>query len=199
MKLQVLRGYKASVFMSESGITVAVDTLFRFMSTITCLDKINDLKRHARDDGQFKKLVEEEVVGSSIIADWGNKRTYKIAGVDFKFNPVSKKFVYNNVETSVAQYMQEVYGKAITDFKQPLIMVKHADEFIYLPPEFCRIDGVPDSIRASPAMRDCLAICRTEPNQKMREIDNVVSILMRQQIFRDWNLSINSTPIEMRN
>jgi len=99
----------------------------------------------------------------------------------------------------VAQYMQEVYGKAITDFKQPLIMVKHADEFIYLPPEFCRIDGVPDSIRASPAMRDCLAICRTEPNQKMREIDNVVSILMRQQIFRDWNLSINSTPIEMRN
>ena len=54
MKLQVLRGYKASVFMSESGITVAVDTLFRFMSTITCLDKINDLKLHARDDGQFK-------------------------------------------------------------------------------------------------------------------------------------------------
>ena len=102
MKLQVLRGYKASVFMSESGITVAVDTLFRFMSTITCLDKINDLKRHARDDGQFKKLVEDEVVGSSIIADWGNKRTYKIAGVDFKANPVSKKFVYNNVEISVA-------------------------------------------------------------------------------------------------
>lgn len=30
--------------MSESGVTVAVDTLFRFMSTITCLDKINELK-----------------------------------------------------------------------------------------------------------------------------------------------------------
>jgi len=33
----------------------------------------------------------------------------------------------------------------------------------------------------------------------MREIDNVVGILMKQQIFRDWNLSINSAPIEMRN
>ena len=33
----------------------------------------------------------------------------------------------------------------------------------------------------------------------MREIDNVVVILMKQQIFRDWNLSINSAPIEMRN
>ena len=64
------------------------------MSTITCLDKINDLKRHTRDD--------DEVVGSSIIADWGNKRTYKVSGVDFNSNPVSKKFVYNNVEISVA-------------------------------------------------------------------------------------------------
>ena len=33
----------------------------------------------------------------------------------------------------------------------------------------------------------------------MREIDNVVGILMKQQIFRDWKISINSAPIEMRN
>ena len=45
MSLQVLHGYKASVFMTETGVTVAVDTLFRFMSTITCLDKIRELKR----------------------------------------------------------------------------------------------------------------------------------------------------------
>lgn len=51
MKLQVLRGFKASVFMSESGPTVAVDTLFRFMSTVTCLDKIKELRKHARDNG----------------------------------------------------------------------------------------------------------------------------------------------------
>ena len=50
MRLQVLKGYKASVFMSETGITVAVDTLFRFMSTISCLDKINELKRQAKND-----------------------------------------------------------------------------------------------------------------------------------------------------
>ena len=50
MRLQVLKGFKASVFMSETGITVAVDTLFRFMSTITCLDKINELKKQAKND-----------------------------------------------------------------------------------------------------------------------------------------------------
>jgi hypothetical protein len=48
-------------------------------------------------------------------------------------------------------------------------------------------------------MRDCLAICRIDPNQKMREIHDVVGLLMQQQIFRDWNVSINSAPIEMRN
>jgi len=33
----------------------------------------------------------------------------------------------------------------------------------------------------------------------MREIHDVVGLLMQQQIFRDWNVSINSAPIEMRN
>ena len=72
----MLPGYKASVFMSESGVTVAVDTLFRFMSTITCLDKIRQLKKQATSEHRFKELVASEVIGSSVIADWGNKRTY---------------------------------------------------------------------------------------------------------------------------
>ena len=58
MQLQVLHGYKASVFNSEQGLVVAVDTLFRFMSTITCLDKIRALKREAGNNGnRFKELV----------------------------------------------------------------------------------------------------------------------------------------------
>lgn len=150
--------------MSESGVTVAVDTLFRFMSTITCLDKINELKRQAgNNDRRYKELVTSEVIGSSVIADWGNKRTYQIADIDFTVNPTTKKFVYNNVEICVSQYMKDVYNKNITDHAQPLIIVKHGDQMIHLPPEFCRIDGVPDSIRASPGMRDCLAICRVNP------------------------------------
>jgi hypothetical protein len=74
--------------MSEVGVTVAVDTLFRFMSTITCLDKIRELRRQAQNDSHFTTLIESEVVGSSIIADWGHKRTYIISSVDFKTNPV---------------------------------------------------------------------------------------------------------------
>lgn len=70
---------------------------------------------------------------------------------------------------------------------------------IHLPPEFCRIDGVPDSIRASPGMRDCLAICRVNPEQKMKDINSLIGLLMNQQVFRDWNLTIESNPIDLRN
>ena len=134
-----------------------------------------------------------------MIADWGNKRTYRIDEIDFTTNPVKHKFTYNNEEVSVAQYMDQVYGKAIKDFNQPMIKVKHTDQFIYLPPEFCRIDGVPDSIRASPSMRDCLAVCRIDPTQKMREVNQLVQTLMTQQVFADWQLSIESNPINLQN
>ena len=183
MNLQVLPGYKASVFMSESGVTVAVDTLFRFMSTITCLDKIRQLKKQATSEHRFKELVQSEVIGSSVIADWGNKRTYQISDIDYDANPVNKKFVYNNEEICVAEYMMTVYNKEIKDLNQPLIIVKHGENMIHLPPEHCRIDGVPDSIRASPGMRDCLAICRVDPNQKMRDINKLIQILVRQPVF----------------
>ena len=199
MRLQVLRGYKASVFMSELGITVAFDTLFRFMSTITCLEKIRELERRAPSKDKFKEMIDKEVVGSSIIADWGNKRTYIIDGIDFTTNPVKCKFPYNGEQISVAQYMQQVYNKAVTDFNQPLIIVKHGDEHIHLPPEFCRIDGVPESIRASPSMRDCLAICRLTPEEKMREVLQCMSLVSQQQPLRDWNMTIESNPIELRN
>lgn len=103
------------------------------------------------------------MVGSSVIADWGNKRTYRVIHVDFSLNPVDARFVYNGVETSVAEYMRDVYDRTISDPSQPLIIAKHGDTLIQLVPEFCRIDGVPESIRASPAMRDCLAVCRVTP------------------------------------
>ena len=77
--------------------------------------------------------------------------------------------------------MAEVYQKHITDPKQPLILVKHGECQIHLPPEFCRIDGVPEQIRASPEMRDCLAICRVQPAEKMSQVQRCVQLLTGTQ------------------
>ena len=54
-------------------------------------------------------------------------RTYWVDDIDFDVTPTTQKFVYNNEELSVAEYFHQVYGKAITDMNQPLIVVKHGD------------------------------------------------------------------------
>ena len=77
--------------------------------------------------------------------------------------------------------MNDKFGKAVTDVNQPLLIVKHGDSMIHLVPEFCRVDGVPESIRESPMqMRDCLAVCRTNPAEKMKKISEAVGLLMQQ-------------------
>ena len=40
-------------------------------------------------------MVDASIVGSSVIADWGNKRTYRVVAIDFTTNPVDSRFVYN--------------------------------------------------------------------------------------------------------
>jgi hypothetical protein len=33
----------------------------------------------------------------------------------------------------------------------------------------------------------------------MRDINGLIGLLMNQQVFRDWNLAIESNPIDLRN
>ena len=42
--LKIWSGFKASAFNSESGITLAIDSIFKFMSTTSCLQRMNELK-----------------------------------------------------------------------------------------------------------------------------------------------------------
>lgn len=102
-------------------------------------------------------MVKAEFSSKSVIADWGNKRTYIVTDVDFKKNPVSHKFMYNDKMITVAEYFSSVYGKNISDYNQPLFLVKVTDQDYYLPTEFCMLDGVPESIRKGAGMRDALA------------------------------------------
>ena len=97
--------------------------------------------------------------------------------VDFEKNPVSHQFMYNDKMISVAEYFSQVYGCAVTDGNQPLFLVKVTDQDYYLPPEFCMLDGVPDSIRKSAGMRDALAHTRIAPAEKMKKIQEMCDLL----------------------
>ena len=48
--LKMWSGFKASAFQSELGVTLAIDNIFKFMSTTTCLDRIYEIKRECHSE-----------------------------------------------------------------------------------------------------------------------------------------------------
>jgi len=85
-------------------------------------------------------------------------------------NPIQKTFENQGCVISVADYFLKTYNKRITMAKQPMFLVKVAEREFYLPTEFCLLDGVPDSVRKGPGMRDALAKTRIDPAEKIRRI-----------------------------
>ena len=126
------------------------------MSTKTCLQRINEIADQAKNKHHFEQCVKLEFCGKSIIANWGNKRTYIVTDVEFDQDPISKTFQFKDEEISVADYFKSHYGMVIQQLSQPLFLIKIGDQHNYLPPEFCLIDGVPDSclLYTSPSPRD---------------------------------------------
>jgi len=115
-------------------------------------------------------MVLAEFSRKSVIANWGSKRTYIVHDVDFEKSVSSLKFLVNDVEMTMAEYYSRVYNLHITDTSQPLFVVKMGADFVHLPPEFTILDGVPDSIRKGPGMRDALMQTKLSPAEKMARI-----------------------------
>ena len=86
------------------------------------------MRNECHTDNQLRQLVRMEFCGTSVIADWGNKRTYRVDDVDFEKTPVQHEFFYNDVPTKIAHYFAQVHGKNVTDFNQPCFLVKMGDQ-----------------------------------------------------------------------
>ena len=102
--LKMWSGFKASALQTVMGCTVAIDNIFKFATTQTVLERIRQIKDKAYDNKEYRQQVCDEFVNKSIIADWGNMRTYIVSDVDFEKNPVSYSFDYNNSKIRVAEY-----------------------------------------------------------------------------------------------
>ena len=122
--LMVMPGFKASAFQTELGCTLAIDSVFKFMCTTTCLQKINELRNNSNSENHFKQLVITEFSRKSVIGNWGSKRTYIVHDVDFEKSVSTYTFNYNGREIPLAEYFKQVYNLNVTDFRQPLFVVK---------------------------------------------------------------------------
>ena len=184
----VMPGFKASAFQTELGCTLAIDSVFKFMCTTTCLSKMKELRQRANSDSHFRQLVITEFTRKSVIGNWGNKRTYIVHDVEFEKSVTTHKFSYNGKEISLAEYFDSVYSLRVTDFDQPLFVVKMGNEFAYLPPEFTIVDGVPESVKKGPGMRDALMQTKLSPKERMDRIQKMFDDLKTKKSINSWGL-----------
>jgi len=60
----------------------------------------------------------------------------------------------------------------------------------YLPPEFCKLDGVPNEVRKGGGMRDALAKTRIDPQEKINRVQQMVKTLFSQKAVKDWEIEV---------
>mmetsp|Transcript_12297 Transcript_12297/g.16682 ORF Transcript_12297/g.16682 Transcript_12297/m.16682 type:complete len:98 (-) Transcript_12297:980-1273(-) len=95
---------------------------------------------------------------------------------------------------TIAEYFSQVYRLHITDFEQPLFVVKMGNDFLYLPPEFTILDGVPDTVRKGPGMRDALMQTKLSPKERMERIQRMFDDLKTRKSISAWGLQLESVP-----
>jgi ABC-type multidrug transport system fused ATPase/permease subunit len=162
--LQACPGFRASAFNYTSGLAIVLDNINKFISNKSCLERIHEIM----DDPNIRDKVSRiqlEFQFKTVIGGYGHKKTYIVEDIDFKKNPVTMRFEsHDGKKMSIAEYFLKTYDMKVTDMKQPLFIVKINGKECHIPPEFCTIDGVPQTIREDPRrMRDVLASCRKNP------------------------------------
>lgn len=47
-KMKIFQGFKASAQANEFGLTFVIDSIFKFQSTQSCCDRIEEIRRDSR-------------------------------------------------------------------------------------------------------------------------------------------------------
>lgn len=197
--LQACPGFRASAFNYTSGMAIVIDNINKFISNKTCLERIKEIMDSHEIRDKVSRIL-HEFQYKTVIGAYGHKKTYIVEDVDFKKNPVNMRFEsHDGKKMSIAEYFMKTYDMKVTDMKQPLFIVKINGKECHIPPEFCTIDGVPQTIREDPRrMRDVLASCRKNPAQKFKAIQDFSRDLFSQKALKEWGVIIEAEPIQIQ-
>ena len=197
--LQACPGFRAAAYNYTSGLTIVIDSINKFISNKSCLSRIHEIAAQFHDPREIENRIRFEFQGKTVIGNYGFKKTYFVEDIDFKKSPVTTRFMTaDGKKISIAEYFVKSYDLKVTDPKQPLFVVKINGKECHIPPEFCNIDGVPESIREDPRrMRDVLGATRKNPMQKFKAIEDFSYDLFGQKALKDWGVIIDSEPIQI--
>lgn len=204
--MQIWSGFKACAYKYQSGCNLIIDNCCRFMSTKTVLDLIHDIYDEIVEEKyqgnieqglpKFQDACFKQLVGASVIANYGTKRNYIVQDIKFDLGPCNTFFdLKDGQKISVAKYFLKTYNMKISDKRQPMLVMSTQGRQVSLPSEFCLMDGVPDSIRSNNgAMRTLLNKVKQNPQQKLDSVVEMVNKLFKMSKWADWDITVDSKP-----
>lgn len=134
-----------------------------------------------------------------MIANYGVKKTYVVRDIKFDMGPCHTFFTMKDkTKVSVAKYFYKTYNLKITEKDQPMLLMSQQGKPIYVPPEFCIMDGVPESIRKNGKdMRILLGKTRQDPNQKIKSIVDMINKLFSSNKCKQYGITIDQDPLQL--
>ena len=115
-------GYETSFNMLESGLYLRVDSITRIVQDKTVIELINSIYKcnsHLSKEEKRSK-VQEEMVGKTVMANYGNSRYWVILEVIFDVN-FDTMILDERSSLTLEEYYLKNYGLRINNKKQPLL------------------------------------------------------------------------------
>lgn len=122
---------------------------------------------------------------------------YKITGVDFSQNPLSKFETSSGVFKSFAEYYLEKYSLKIQDNKQPLLIHqdRRSSKKLYLIPELCAVTGLSEKQRNDfNLMKSIATITKPDAQKRLSEASKLIDLFYKntdtKALMENWNIKI---------
>lgn len=167
MRLNMHRGFKATMVLTQTGPMLLCDSVPLLVRVQTVRERMDDIARSVSRrlsnadtktrEMEVQRAIHEELSGSRVMTAY-NSRVYRIARVDWAMSADSKFSLKDGSQTSFYEYYQR-YGDAcqrrIQKGKDGLLQVDRnrrgveEQDTIYLIPELCRLVGLGEDAAAN--------------------------------------------------
>ena len=194
---QIYRGYMTSVQITESGYFMRINDVNKIISGKSALKKILEIREENRNlnkDDLFKKINQYFSEHRTVLAKYGNLRTYRVANINFDKSPKNTNITLREkdgkeTQCNLVNYYKNQYDLKIKDENQPLIEVEllkkkgpnteQEKETIYLIPELVFLTGLEHGTNSddNTTKRKITSKTKMRPGDKVNAIRSIFYLL----------------------
>jgi len=172
------------------------DTVYYFIQQVMVSDPSN-----------WKAVLDKAIVGQSVLARYGNMRTYLITAIKYNLSPATLKI--DDKET-LCEYYKKKYLLTLKHPDQPLLYTTKTNRDstvreIYLIPELCSLTGLPENLYNDRSTLQKLAEhTKLSPDTRKDKgeilLKNFLSVTSAKNelMLKNWNLTIAMQPHEVK-